>query len=47
MVLVAKKDGTVWFYVDYGKVNDVSQFDAYLMPQVSELLDWLGMARFT
>ena len=36
LVLVPKKDGTVWFCVDYRKVNDVSQFDAYPMPRVEE-----------
>lgn len=29
--------------VDYHKVNDVSQFDAYPMRQVDELLDQLDM----
>ena len=46
IVLVAKKDGAVRFCVDYCRVNDISQFDAYPMPQVSELLDRLGTARF-
>nr|WP_193639287.1 reverse transcriptase family protein [Escherichia coli] len=46
IVLVAKKDGTVRFCVDYRKVNDVSRFDAYPMPRVDELLDRLGTARF-
>ena len=32
IVLVAEKDEVVGFYVDYQKVNDVSQFDAYPMP---------------
>ena len=36
LVLVPKKDGTVWFCVNYRKVNDVSQFDAYPMPRVEE-----------
>lgn len=47
IVLVVNKDGSVWFYVDYGKVTDVSQFDAHLIPQVEELLDWLGTASFS
>ena len=34
------------FCVDYRKVNEVSGFDAYLMPRVDELLDRLGTARF-
>ncbi|XP_077936125.1 uncharacterized protein LOC144383152 [Gasterosteus aculeatus] len=46
IVLVAKKDGSVRFCVDYRRVNDVSRFDAYPMPRVDELLDRLGTARF-
>ncbi len=33
---------SVRFCVDYHKVNAVSKFDAYPMPQVDELLDLLG-----
>lgn len=47
IVLVVNKDGSVWFCVDYGKVTDVTQFDAHLIPQVDELLDWLGTAGFS
>ena len=32
--------------VEYRKVNDVSQFDAYQMPWVDEIQDCLGTARF-
>ncbi len=46
IVLVPKTDGSVRFCVDYRKVNAVSKFDAYPMPQVDELLDRLGAARF-
>ena len=46
IVLVGKPDGSIRFCVDYRKVNDVSQFDAYPMPRVDELLDRLGTARF-
>ena len=46
IVLVGKPDGTIWFCVDYRKVNDVSRFDAYSMPRVDELLDRLGTANF-
>ncbi|XP_026003826.1 uncharacterized protein LOC113009615 [Astatotilapia calliptera] len=46
IVLVAKKDGSIQFCVDYRRVNEVSRFDAYPMPRVDELLDRLGTARF-
>lgn len=36
LVLVVKKDGSVWFCVEY----------PYPMPQVDELLDRLGTAHF-
>ncbi len=46
IVLVPKTDGSVWFCVDYRRVNAVSKFDVYPMPRVDELLDRLGAARF-
>ncbi|XP_029112827.1 uncharacterized protein LOC114912049 [Scleropages formosus] len=46
VVLVPKPDGSIWFCVDYRSVNTVTKFDAYSMPWVDELLDWLGSARF-
>ena len=39
IVLVDNKSGTVRFCVDYRKVNEVSQYDAYPIPRVDELLD--------
>ena len=47
IMLVGKPDGSIWFCVDYRKVNDVSRFDAYPMPRVDKLLDRLGTARFS
>ena len=32
IVLVRKKDNSIRMYVDYRRLNSVSQFDAYLMP---------------
>ncbi len=46
IVIVAKKDGTNRFCVDFRKVNAIAKFDAYPMPRVDELLDRLGTARF-
>lgn len=35
---------TVWYASNCD--NFLSQFDAYLVPRVNKLLDWLGMAQF-
>ena len=45
-VLVPKPDGTLHFCNDFRCLNEVSEFDAYPMPQVDELLDHLGRAWF-
>ena len=48
IVLVKKKDGTTRFYVDYRKVNEVAQKDAYPIPRINDMLDALaGSALFT
>ena len=44
IVLVEKKDGTVWFCVDYRKLNQLAKFDAYPMPRIEEVLDSIGSA---
>ena len=46
IVLVAKPDNTVRFCNDFRKLNAVSEFDAYPMPRVDELIESLGNARF-
>lgn len=46
IVLVVKNDGSIWFCVNYRRVNEVSRFDAYPMPRVDKLLHRLGTARF-
>lgn len=43
IVLVPKKDGEIQFCADYHKVNQVAQFDAYLMQQV-EMFKSMGTA---
>ena len=46
IVLVGKPDNTVRFCNDFRKLNNVSEFDAYPMPRVDELIESLGNARF-
>lgn len=46
IVLVAKKDGTMRFCVDFRQVNAQTQFDAYPMPRLEELVERVGGARF-
>ena len=41
VVIVQKKDGSTRFCVDYRKVNDVTQKDAYLLPRIDATLDTL------
>ena len=41
IVLVQKKDGSMRFCVDYRKVNDVTQKDAYPLPRIDTTLDTL------
>ena len=46
IVLVNKKDGTLRLCVDYRQLNAESQMDAYPMPRIDYLIDWLGKAKF-
>ncbi len=46
IVMVPKPDGTLRFWNDFRRLNEVSKFDGYPMPRVDELLDRLGRARF-
>lgn len=42
VVLVRKKDGGVRWCVDYRKVNEATQKDAYPLPKIEECLDTLS-----
>lgn len=46
IVLVPKADRVVSFCVDFCKLNMVSQFDAYPMSFIDELLNWQVMGHF-
>ena len=46
VVLIKKKDGTLRLCVDYLRLNAVSGIEAYPMPQIDDLIDRLGNARF-
>ena len=41
IVLVQKKDGSIRFCVDYQKLNNVTQKDAYPLPRIDATLDTL------
>ena len=46
VVLVPKPDGSFRFFNDFRRLNEVSEFDAYPMPRVDELIERLGPARY-
>ena len=46
IVLVKKSDGSLRLCVDYRRLNQVSQFDAYPMPRVEELIDRIGKSKY-
>ena len=46
IVLVKKKDGSIRLCVDYRKLNNLSQSDAYPMPRIEDLIDKLGKAKY-
>ena len=46
VILVSKKDGTKRLCVDFRRLNSVTEADPYPIPQVDELIDRLGNAKF-
>ena len=45
VVIVAKKDGSLRFCIDYRKLNDLTVKDSYPLPRIDECLDTLGHAK--
>ena len=41
-----KKNGSLRFCIDYRRLNEKADLDAYLMPRIEELIDRLGGARY-
>ena len=46
MVIIKKKNDTIRLYVDYRKLNAMTQVDAYPMPRIDDILDQVGQARY-
>ncbi len=46
VVIVPKKDGSLRVCIDFRKLNAQSQFDAYPMPRVDDLLERIGRAKY-
>ena len=46
IILVAKKDGSTRFYVDYRRLNAVMKKDVYLLPRIDDTLDPLAQQKY-
>ena len=46
IVLVAKKDGSTRFCVDYRKLNAITKLDVFPLPRIDDSLDVLASARY-
>ena len=46
VVMVAKKDGSIRFCVDYRKLNSLTKRDVYPLPRIDDTLDALGTAKY-
>ena len=46
IILIRKKDGKYRFCVDYRKLNNVTEKDAYPLPMISSTLDKLNNAKY-
>lgn len=46
VVIVVKKDGSLCICIDFRMLNAMSEFDAYPMPRIDDLLERIGRASF-
>ena len=44
ILFVCKKTGELRMYVDFQALNSNTQLNVFLLPHISDLLDWLGHA---
>ena len=45
-MIVTKKNGGISICVDFRKLNQLTKFDAYPMPGIDDLLDFVGKAKY-
>ena len=46
VVLVCKKDGGLWFCIDFSRLNSRTKKDAYPLPRMQETMESMVGARF-
>ncbi len=46
VVIILKKDGSLCICTDFRKLNSISEFDAYPMPNIDDLLEKIGAAKY-
>jgi hypothetical protein len=46
VVLIPKPDGSIRFCIDYRRVNDVTEPDAFPLPRIEDLIDKIGKAKY-
>ena len=45
-VLFVKKEGGLWFYVDYRGLNDITRKNRYPLPLIKEILSGISKVRY-